>query len=93
MAKNKRFYTAELAKMAVDYKMETAIFYAKELFDYLGYGDEWEETIEYLKKWKEEIPDFPEINYDLNADHTFEEIKDLSPAIFRKLLSNDVIFN
>jgi hypothetical protein len=92
LAKNSKFYTAELTKMAVDYKMETAIFYAKQLFNYLGYGDVWEETIEYLKRWKEEIPDFPEINFDLNAIHTFEEIKDLSPAIFRKLLSNDVIF-
>jgi hypothetical protein len=30
-------------------------------------------------------------NY-LNAEHTFEEIKDLKPLTFRKLFSNDQIF-
>jgi len=34
----------------------------------------------------------PEINFDLEAKHTFEEIKDLKPLIFRKLLENEQIF-
>ena len=33
------------------------------------------------------------LNFDLEPDQTFNEIKDLSPAIFRKLFENPVVFN
>jgi len=92
LVKNKNFYIAELAKMTADYNVETQIFYGQPLFKYLGYNDIWEEVLDYLKEWKAEIPDFPEINFDLDAEHTFEEIKDLKPTIFRKLFSNEQIF-
>jgi flagellar biosynthesis regulator FlbT len=92
LVKNKNFYAMELSKMTKDYKVETQIFYGKPLFEYLGYPDVWEEVLEYLVEWKKEIPDLPEINFDLDAQHTFEEIKDLKPLVFRKLLSNDEIF-
>jgi hypothetical protein len=72
--------------------VETKIFYGKSLFDYLGYTDIWNEVLAYLVDWKKEIPDLPEINFDLDAQHTFEEIKDLKPLVFRKLLANDEIF-
>ncbi|MFO0415130.1 MAG: restriction endonuclease, partial [Bacteroidota bacterium] len=62
------------------------------LFDYLGYADIWEEVLQHLAIWKREIPDLPEINFDLDAKHTFEEIKDLKPLVFRKLLENEEIF-
>lgn len=92
LIKNRNFYISELQKMTTDYNVETQIFYGKPLFDYLGFSDIWEEILHYLKEWKEKIPDLPEINFDINAEQTFEEIKDLKPAIFRKLLSNDQIF-
>jgi hypothetical protein len=90
--KNKNFYVSELEKMSKDYNAETQIFYGKPLFDYLGMEDIWQEILYYLEVWKKEIPDLPEINFDLNAEHTFEEIKDLKPLTFRKLFSNDQIF-
>ena len=93
LVKNKNYYTTELIKMTNDYNVETHIFYGKTLFDYLGYSDIWKETLEYLAIWKKEIPDLPEINFDLDAHHTFEEIKDLKPLVFRKLLENEEIFN
>ncbi len=93
LVKNKNYYTTELIKMTNDYNVETHIFYGKTLFDYLGYSDIWNETLEYLAIWKKEIPDLPEINFDLDAHHTFEEIKYLKPLVFRKLLENEEIFN
>ncbi|NSW44221.1 MAG: restriction endonuclease [Bacteroidales bacterium] len=93
LVKNKNFYETELEKMTKDYNVETQIFYGKTLFEYLGYADVWEEILEYLVKWKKEIPELPEINFDLDAQKTFEEIKDLKPLVFRKLLNNDKIFN
>lgn len=92
LVKNKNFYIDELNKMTKDYNVETQIFYGKPLFDYLDYTDIWEEILQYLEIWKKEIPDLPEINFDLDAKHTFEEIKDLKPLVFRKLLENEEIF-
>ena len=93
LVKNKNYYSTELAKMKTDYGVETQIFYGKSLFDYLGYTDIWVEILSYLEQWRKEIPDLPEINFDLDANHTFEEIKDLKPSVFRKLLENDEIFS
>ncbi len=92
-AKNKNFYTHELNKMRQAYNVETRIFYGKQLFDYLGYASIWEEILKYLTIWKKEIPDLPEINFDLNALETFNEIKNLNPLVFRRLLENEEIFN
>lgn len=92
LAKNKNFYRAELQKMSQDYNVETQIFYGKHIFDCLEMSDVWQEILTYLEVWRKEIPDLPEINFDLNAYHTFEEIKNLKPPIFRKILSNDQIF-
>ena len=92
LVKNKNFYAAELHKMTTDYNIETQIFYGKPLFDYLGYSDIWEEILAYLKEWKKEIADLPEINFDLEAEETFEEIKNLKPAVFRQLFANDEVF-
>jgi len=93
LVKNKNFYTAELLKMTKDYNVETHIFYGKHLFDYFGYSDIWNEILEYLQEWKKEIPDLTEINFDLEPQQTFEEIKDLKPLVYRKLLMNDDLFN
>ena len=93
LIKNKKFYVEELQKMSVNYDVETQIFYGKPLFDYLGFEDVWLEIVSYLKDWKMEVPDVPEINFDADYQHTFEEIKDLEPKIFRKLFSSDQIFN
>ncbi len=68
------------------------IFYSKPLFEHLQILHVWDEIIEYLILWKKDLPDIPEINFDLNPKVTFEEIKDLSPTIFRRLFSNEEIF-
>jgi len=93
IVKNKNFYAYELNKMSKDYNIEIKIFYGKSLFDYLGYPDVWDEILDYLSIWKTSLPDLPEINFDLDAQHTFEEIKDLKPLVFRKLFENTEILN
>lgn len=93
LTKNKNFYAEELSKMTRDYNIETYIFYGQELFEYLHYIDIWNEIVEYLSIWKKEIPDLPEINFDIDPQQTFNEIKDLNPQVFRRLLENKIIFN
>ena len=53
----------------------------------------WEEIIEFLKRWRQELPDTPEINFDLEPEESFNEIKDLSPSIFRRLFDNEDLYN
>lgn len=86
--KNKNYYHEKLNKIQEDYGVDTYIFYGRELFDFLNLSDIWDEILKYLEIWKQEIPDLPELNFDVDAQQTFEEIKDLEPLIYRKLLNN-----
>jgi len=85
LQKNKNYYKAELEKMSHDYGVELYLFYGVELFELLNKKDVWGEILSYLEQWKKEIPDFPETNFDIDAEGSFEEIKDLSPSLYRKI--------
>ena len=73
------------------YGVKLHLFYGKEFFDFLNLN--WYEILDYLKKWKKELLDIPEINFDKEAESTFNEIKNLSPQFFNKIFSNKKIFN
>jgi hypothetical protein len=92
LQKNKNYYQVELEKMTRDYGVELHLFYGKELFDFLNHENIWDEILKYLGKWKVGIPDFPETNFDIEAENSFEEIKDLSPSLYRRILQDDTIF-
>lgn len=93
LQKNKNYYQAELEKMTRDYGVELHLFYGKELFDFLHHENTWDEILKHLEKWKAEIPDFPETNFDIDAESSFEEIKDLSPSLYRRIFQDDTIFD
>lgn len=93
LRKNKNYYKTELEKMSRDYGVEICLFYGVELFDFLKQKNIWDEILKYLEQWKKEIPDFPETNFDIDAEISFEEIKDLQPSFYRKIFQNDIIFN
>lgn len=94
LKKNQNFYLQEMQKLQSDYECNCYLFYGEELF-YEGFSGFdiaiWQEILDYLEKWKKDLPDMPEINFDKNANNVFEEIKDLSPTIYRKLLTNQSI--
>lgn len=93
LTKNKNYYQSELERMSNDYGVSLSLCYGKELFDDLKISSAWNEIIEYLKRWRAELTELPEINFDIEAEHSFNEIKNLSPSIFRKLFSNDELFD
>ncbi|SMN00843.1 hypothetical protein SPONN_1998 [uncultured Candidatus Thioglobus sp.] len=86
--KNKNFYTAEIQELSTDYGVVLHLSYGNNLFDKLNKIEIWDEILNHLKAWKNNIPDLPEINFDKNPRASFEEIKHLKPLIYRKLLSN-----
>lgn len=92
LTKNHNYYQEQLEKMQNDYKVELQILYGKELFEYLQVPYVWNEIVSYLEIWRKNIPEIPEINFDLEAEQTFEEIKNMEPGVFRKLFSNKQVF-
>jgi len=92
LRKNENYYKQELSNMENAYNVGIYLFYGKELFEFLNKANAWDEILDYLGKWKNSIPDLPELNFDLNASATFNEIKDLPTSIFRKLFENEEIF-
>ena len=93
LVKNRRYYLDRMDSMAHDYKCHPKLFYGNSMFLETEDFDEaiWDEMLDYLEKWKNTLPDMPEINFDSNAEIVFEEIKDLPPIIYRKLLNNNEI--
>lgn len=95
LRKNKNYYINEMNRMAEDYGCSPKLYYGGELFSKNEEGmqdipyEMWNEINEYLMLWKETLPDMPEVNFDVNSEEVFEEIKDLSPAIYRKLFENE----
>lgn len=93
LRKNENYYKQELSNMENAYNVRIYLLYGKELFEFLNKANAWDEILDYLGKWKNSIPDLPELNFDLNASATFNEIKDLPTSIFRKLFENKEIFD
>lgn len=97
LRKNKNYYLGQIKKMADFYGCEPKLYYGVEMFAESENGisdfpnEMWNEMIEYLTAWKETLPDMPEVNFDANSEEVYEELKDLSPAIYRKLFENDDI--
>jgi len=87
------FIDPDLVKLSKDYGIKLYLCYGKELFDTILEPQIWTDIIKNLTLWKSELPDLPEINFDKDSKHSFEEIKDISPSIFRKLFDNETIYN
>ena len=90
LEKNRRYYLNRMQSMSSDYGCQPELFYGEQLFSQVDdFNIEiWHETLDYLERWKATLPDMPEINFDNNAEVVFEEVKDLPPIIYRKLLNN-----
>ena len=95
LKKNKNYYLMQMREMAKFYGCKPKLYYGIEMFAENGISDfpneMWNEIIEYLTEWKKTLPDMPEVNFDANSEAVFEELKDLSPSIYRKLFKNNDI--
>ncbi|OOP77496.1 type II restriction endonuclease [Helicobacter pylori] len=90
--KNQNYYKEELQKLSVD-GVPLKLCYGKELFEKLNILQVWDEILTHLARWREILPDLPNLNFDENPLESFKEIKDLVLSVYRKLLDNDEIFN
>ena len=92
LSKNKNYYLPELKRLSEFYGIKIHLLYGKELFDYLGKSDLWEQILSWLKQWKDSLPEIPEIDFDKTPKESFEEIKELPIRHWRKLLENEKLW-
>ncbi len=93
LVKNKNYYFNEISKLQADYNIYAKLCYGEEFWIDINHKEVWDEILLYLKKWKDEIPDMPSINFDEDFENSFEEIKNISTTVFRKILSNRNVCN
>lgn len=91
-SKNKNYYNKELNRLKSTKHKKLHLFYGQELFAHLNHGETWDEICGYLEMWRENIPDFPDTNFDLDPTSTLSEIKLLDPILFRKIFENRDLF-
>jgi Holliday junction resolvase-like predicted endonuclease len=92
LSKNKNFYLNELKRLEDLYGVELHIFYGKQLFDYFKQPKLWDRLLSWLEKWKESLPELPEINFDSSPKKSFQEVKDLELRYWKKILSNEKLW-
>jgi hypothetical protein len=89
LSKNKPYYLGELSSLSKFYGAELHLFYGRELFEYFQCPEIWDNMLEWLKTWKENLPNLPDIDLDKEPEKSFYEIKDIKPSIWRRILKNE----
>ena len=72
-------------------RVRLSVSYGQDMFDQLGYPNIWLDIMANLQKWRHDIPDLPNVNFDSNPEESAEEIKDLPLRTFRKLFDDERI--
>jgi Holliday junction resolvase-like predicted endonuclease len=91
LVKNRNFYIPQMAKLQESWGVELKVSYGEQMFADLGYADIWQDIMSNLRKWRSDIPDLPEVNFDLRPEESAEEIKELPYRVFRKLFDDERI--
>ena len=75
------------------YNVPLHLFYGPELFAFLGHPILWNELISWLVRWKSELPDLPEVNFDIEPIETSREIMGLPLSKWRRLITNERLWD
>jgi hypothetical protein len=92
LIKNKNYYLEGLKKMEDTYGIELKLLYGKELFEYFGKTDLWNTMLQWLESWKDGLPELPEINFDVEPEESYNEIRDLEIRYWRNILENEKLW-
>ena len=92
LIKNKNYYLEELEKMENTYGIELKLLYGKELFEYFGKIELWNTMLQWLESWKDSLPELPEINFDVEPEESYNEIRELEIRYWRKILESEKLW-
>jgi len=93
LTKNRSFYHEKLMELGQFYGADLHLFYGRELFDHLGHPSPWDSMLSWLRDWRESLPDLPHVSFDREPEKSFEEIRDLEPRFWRKILINERLWS
>ncbi|MCX7909292.1 MAG: restriction endonuclease [Ignavibacteria bacterium] len=93
LKKNKNFYANELKIIENYLRISTYLFYGNELFDFINHPEIWDDLLNKFNRWKENLPDLPNINFDSSPKKSFEELKNLEPSVWKKILTNQLLWS
>jgi len=91
--KNETYYRERLDDLKDYYEgVDLKLLYGKGLFDYFGHPQVWDDILGQLRRWKDELPDLPELDFDRDIGMALAEIGPLSRTVWRKLLENNALW-
>lgn len=92
MDKNKSYYTDEATKLQQSKNIPVHVCYGRDFFERIEMGEVWDEIERHLRRWRSEIPEYPNTNFDEDSEDSFNQLKQLSPTDMTKILENNEIF-
>ncbi len=93
LTKNRSFYRQKLMELGQFYGADLHLFYGRELFDHIGHPSLWDSMLSWLRDWRESLPDLPDVSFDKEPEKSFEEIRNLEPRFWRKILINERLWS
>ena len=93
LSKNKNYYIQELRRLENFYGVDVHLFYGKELFEYFEHPEIWNDILNWLESWKNNLPELPDINFDTTPNDSFEKIKALELRYWRKITENEKLWD
>jgi hypothetical protein len=92
LTKNKNYYIQELQRIAKFYGVTLHLLYGGDFFKVIRHPELWECILKWLKQWKDNLPELPEVDFDAQPQQTLGEIKSLPIRIWRNLLTNEKLW-
>jgi hypothetical protein len=86
LVKNRKYYLEEFEDMRKN-GCDVLIFYGEDLFKFLNADIIWSNIVKYLTDWKKEDHQIMNINFDVNPEESFSEIKQLETSNWKKIIS------
>ena len=91
--KNRKFYVERLEAIHANSGVPADLCYGGDFFDKLIPGAEiWVEMESHLRQWRDEIPEFPEVNFDKDAAASAKELEEFAQENttgLRKIFGNE----
>jgi len=86
LRKNRAFYSGKVVNLRENLGLETIhLWYGEELFSKLTRFEDWERLVNWLKRWKREIPVMPDINWETKeAIDELQQIARSEPQLWLK---------
>ncbi len=92
LIQQRTLFAEELAKLRRDHAVELHLFYGLEFFAYLGQPSMWQELVGSINEWKATHVQLPDLDFDLNSQTSFEELRVLEQRCWWNLLLEESLW-